>query len=123
MNTTSRKTTARRATGDRFEGAARSFLETRGLCFVQANFLCRHGEIDLVMRDDDTLVFVEVRYRRGAAFGGALASITATKRRRIVSAALVWLARRPRDALRPCRFDVVAFEGSNVEWIRGAFEP
>lgn len=123
MNTTSRKTTARRATGDRFEGAARSFLETRGLCFVKANFLCRHGEIDLVMREGETLVFVEVRYRRGSAFGGALASITAAKRRRIVSAAHVWLAGRPRDAWRPCRFDVMAFEGSGVEWIRGAFEP
>lgn len=123
MDTTSRKTTARRATGDRFEGAARSFLETRGLRFVRANFLCRHGEIDLVMRDGDTLVFVEVRYRRGAAFGGALASITAAKRRRIVSAAHVWLTGRPRDALRPCRFDVVAFEGAQVVWIPAAFEP
>ncbi|MDY1548451.1 YraN family protein [Luteibacter sahnii] len=118
-----RHTTARRATGDRFEGAARSFLEVRGLRFVHGNFLCRHGEIDLVMREGDTVVFVEVRYRHSAAFGGAAASITAAKRRRIVSAAHIWLSARPHDARRPCRFDVMAFEGERVEWIRGAFEP
>ncbi|GAA0912287.1 YraN family protein [Luteibacter anthropi] len=117
-----RKTTPRRATGDHFEGAALSFLQARGLRLIQANFLCRHGEIDLVMRDGEVVVFVEVRYRRGSAFGGALASVTAAKRRRIVSAAHIWLAGRPFDARRPCRFDVVGFEGAVVEWVRGAFD-
>lgn len=117
-----RTTTPRRALGDRFEGAALSFLQARGLRLVQANFLCRHGEIDLVMREGEVVVFVEVRYRRGAAFGGALASVTAAKRRRIVSAAHIWLAGRPLDARRPCRFDVVGFEGERVEWVRGAFD-
>jgi len=112
----------RRATGDRFEAAARRFLEARGLRVVQANFNCRHGEIDLVMRDGDTVVFVEVRYRRGQAFGGAAASVTAAKRRRVISAAHVWMAGRPYDARRPCRFDVLAFEGDRVEWIPNAFE-
>lgn len=116
------KTTERRATGDHFEGAALSFLQSHGLRLVRANFLCRHGEIDLVMRDGATVVFVEVRYRRSGAFGGALGSITAAKRRKLISAAHLWLAWHPQDALRPCRFDVVAFEGGRMEWIRGAFE-
>jgi len=119
---TTKKTTERRATGDHFEGAARSYLEHHGLRFVRANFLCRHGEIDLVMRHGDTLVFVEVRYRRSGAFGGALGSVTAAKQRRLISAALFWLRCHAADARRPCRFDVLAFEGEGVEWVRGAFD-
>ncbi|APG03106.1 YraN family protein [Luteibacter rhizovicinus DSM 16549] len=122
MTTTTKKTTARRATGDCFEGAALSFLQSRGLRLVRANFLCRHGEIDLVMRDGPTLVFVEVRYRRSSAFGGALGSVTAAKRRKLISAAHLWLGWHPNDAQRPCRFDVLAFEGDTVEWIRAAFD-
>ncbi|QWT20214.1 YraN family protein [Bacillus sp. NP157] len=127
MYRTSHKATARRAIGDRFETAARAYLEARGLRFVRANFLCRHGEIDLVMRDRDTIVFVEVRYRRSSAFGGAVGSITARKRQRLSSAAHIWMMANPWDARRSCRFDVVAFEGDIgcevVEWVRGAFEP
>lgn len=117
-----RKTTTRRVTGDHFEDVARCYLEDQGLRFIQANFLCRHGEIDLVMRHRELLVFVEVRYRRSTAFGGALASITASKRRRIITAAHIWMRANPWDAQRPCRFDVVAFEGDDVAWIPGAFD-
>ncbi|KJV36358.1 YraN family protein [Luteibacter yeojuensis] len=116
------KKTPRRAIGDRFEAAARSYLEARGLRFVRANFLCRLGELDLVMRDGAMLVFVEVRYRRSSAYGGALGSITARKQQRMIRAAQVWLRAHPWDAQRPCRFDVVAFEGDGVEWVRGAFD-
>jgi len=120
--TTTKKTTERRATGDHFEGAALSFLQLRGLRLLRANFLCRHGEIDLVMREGETVVFVEVRYRRNAAFGGALGSVTSAKRRKLISAAHLWLAWHPHDARRPCRFDVLAFEGDSVEWVRAAFD-
>jgi putative endonuclease len=120
--TTTKNTTERRATGDHFEGAALSYLQASGLRLVRANFTCRHGEIDLVMRDGDTVVFVEVRYRRGKTFGGAAASVTHAKQRKLISAANLWLGWHPWDASRPCRFDVVAFEGDEVEWIRGAFE-
>jgi putative endonuclease len=122
VTTTTKNTTARRATGDRFEGAALAFLQSHGLRLVRANFLCRHGEIDLVMREGATLVFVEVRYRRTSAFGGALGSVTLAKRRKLISAAYLWLAWHPQDARRPCRFDVLAFEGEAVEWVRGAFD-
>lgn len=122
MTRTTTKTTPLRATGNRFEEAARDFLEARGLRLVRANFLCRHGEIDLVMRDGEVLVFVEVRYRRNGAFGGALGSVTMAKRRKLVSAAHLWMAWHPNDARRPSRFDVLAFEGDDVEWVRSAFD-
>jgi putative endonuclease len=119
---TVRNPTPRRVTGDHFEDAARLFLQARGMRLVRANFLCRLGEIDLVMRDGEVLVFVEVRYRKSRAFGGALGSITAAKRQRIIRAAQVWLRANPWDANRPCRFDVIAFEGEHPEWIKNAFE-
>ena len=79
------------------------------------------GEIDLVMRDrDGTLVFVEVRQRAGAAFGGAAASVGGVKQRRIVFAARHFLARLPQPPA--CRFDVVALEAGQIEWLRAAFD-
>ncbi|TCV93826.1 putative endonuclease [Luteibacter rhizovicinus] len=115
--------TPRRAAGDRCEARARTFLEGQGLTFVEANYQTRCGEIDLVMREGDTLVFVEVRYRSGRAFGGAAASVTASKQQKLIRAASFYLLRYPRDAQRPCRFDVVAFEGdAPPDWHRGAFD-
>ena len=79
------------------------------------------GEIDLVMRDrDGTLVFVEVRRRASAAFGGAAASVGGVKQRRLVFTARHYLARLPQQP--PCRFDVVALEGGTIEWLRAAFD-
>ena len=79
------------------------------------------GEIDLVMRErDGTLVFVEVRKRAGARFGGAAASVGGGKQRRIVFAARHYLMRLP--APPPCRFDVVSMEGGSIEWMRAAFD-
>ncbi len=79
------------------------------------------GEIDLIMREPDgTLVFVEVRQRSRRDFGGAAASVGATKRRRIVFAARHFLMRLP--VMPACRFDVVAIEGTRVEWLKAAFD-
>ena len=114
-----------RDTGQAFEAAARTHLERAGLVIVAANAGYRVGELDLVMREGQTLVFVEVRYRRDARFGGGSVSVTPAKRRRIALAASAWLASHPRDAQRPCRFDVIAIAGSTgapqIEWIRNAF--
>jgi len=111
----------RQAEGAAREAEARRTLERAGLRFRAANARFRVGELDLVMDDGDTLVFVEVRYRESSRFGGAAASVTAGKRRRLARAALAWLATHPSMAQRPCRFDVVALGGDAPEWIRDAF--
>lgn len=114
-----------RTRGARVEAAARDHLVAAGLRMLAANAQARHGELDLVMRDGETVVFVEVRYRRSAAFGGGFASVDAGKRRRLVLAARQFLAmhRELRDA--PCRFDVVDASGDPaapvLKWLRDAF--
>ncbi|GAP67157.1 hypothetical protein MBSD_n2473 [Mizugakiibacter sediminis] len=115
-----------RARGGVFEQHALDRLTQAGLALVARNFTTRHGELDLVMRDGDTLVFVEVRYRRGTGFGGGMASVDAAKRAKLVRAAALFLAAHPRLAHLPCRFDVVAFAGDaaqpTCDWRRAAFD-
>lgn len=107
-------------TGAAAEQAAADYLVQQGLRLVARNFHCRGGEIDLVMRDGATLVFVEVRARSRADFGGAAASITAIKQARIILAARHYLALHKVDA--PCRFDVVLLQAGRLQWLRAAFE-
>lgn len=115
----------RRARGAAVEAAARAHLLREGLRDVAANANYRFGELDLVMLDGATLVFVEVRYRRDARFGGGAASIDVHKRRRIVQAAQAFLAHHPRHADAPCRFDVIEADGDperpSLRWLRDAF--
>ncbi|MCB1775118.1 MAG: YraN family protein [Gammaproteobacteria bacterium] len=107
--------------GRQAEEHATALLQRSGLVTVARNYRCRGGEIDLVMRDDDCLVFVEVRLRSHAAFGGALASVTATKQARLVTAARHYLASSGWPG--PCRFDVVGFDGhGRAEWVRNVIE-
>jgi putative endonuclease len=113
--------------GRQAEELARRLLERRGLRLLERNYRWargpsrRAGEIDLVFQEPDgTLVFVEVRARRGNAAGGAAASVDAAKRARLVRAATAYLSRLPR--LPPCRFDVVAIDGEQVEWLKAAFD-
>jgi putative endonuclease len=106
--------------GQRWEQAAQAWLERRGLRLVEANFRCKAGEIDLVMRDGAELVFVEVRQRADRRHGGAAASITPAKLRRLVRAAEYYLLRFPHTP--PCRFDVVAIDGDQFDWLRNAIE-
>jgi putative endonuclease len=110
--------------GAAFEARAREFLQRQRLRFVAHNVSCRRGEIDLVMRDrDGALVFVEVRARAQGHYGGAAASIGWQKKQRIVRAAQHYLATRSRDSRdQPaCRFDVIAFDGGRLVWLRDAF--
>ncbi len=108
------------------EAAASRFLRDRGLVPLDANVRYRDGEIDLLMLDGDTLVFVEVRYRSREDFGGAAASVTRGKQRRVIRAATRYLAGHPAHAHRPCRFDVVSADGDpgapRMEWLRAAFD-
>lgn len=102
------------------EDAALAHLLRHGLRLVERNFRCQGGEIDLIMRERDTLVFVEVRRRADARHGGAAASITPAKRRRLILAAQVYLLRLA--ALPPCRFDVVAIDAGALSWLPNAIE-
>jgi putative endonuclease len=102
------------------EDAALAYLARRGLSLVERNFRCRGGELDLVMRDAATLVFVEVRQRSHAGYGGAAASIGAAKRARLVIAAQTYLQRY--RAPPACRFDVVAFDGAAVSWLKNVID-
>ncbi|MGH8164001.1 MAG: YraN family protein [Rhodanobacteraceae bacterium] len=115
-----------RAAGAEFEQRALAHLQQAGLRLITRNFNTRFGEIDLVMRDSDVLVFVEVRHRRDRSFGGAVASVGTAKRERLQRAAQLFLQAHPSLAAAPCRFDVVAFDGAPVaarcEWHRAAFE-
>lgn len=115
----------RKARGARIEALARDHLQRHGLVPVAANAHVRGGEIDLVMRDGDTLVFVEVRYRRATGFGGGAASIDARKRRKLVLAAGAFLASHPAFSRAPCRFDVIDASGDPdapvLAWLRDAF--
>jgi putative endonuclease len=114
-------------TGRQGEDRALAYLLQRGLRVVARNYRVARGpgapggEIDLIMREPDgTLAFVEVRQRAGAAHGGAAATVGPGKQRRIVRAAQHYLLSWP--SLPPCRFDVVAIDGDELTWIRGAFD-
>ena len=111
--------------GRRAERAAERFLSRRGLRTVTRNYRTRGGEIDLVMTDDDEIVFVEVRYRSRTEFGDGAATVGSKKQQRLVYAARHYLRWRPDNS--PCRFDVVSIArthyGLRFEWIRNAFAP
>jgi putative endonuclease len=119
MKAAARPTPAQAAGGAAEDEAAR-FLSGEGLQILARNYRTRLGEIDLVARDGAVLVFVEVRLRTSERFGGALGSIHARKRRRLVAAARQFLMRFAREPA--CRFDVVALDGERPRWLRGAFE-
>ena len=111
--------------GRNFEEIAESYLRERGLSTVARNYTCRVGEIDLIMLDGETVVFVEVRYRRSLRFGGGLESITDKKRNRLIRTAAHFLVKRSGPAEPPCRFDVLAITGGtqtySIDWIADAF--
>lgn len=112
-------TGSRAVAGARAEALAATFLESRGLVILERNWRRRCGEIDIVARDGDTLVFVEVRLRRGRSFGGAAASIHAAKRARLAAAAGLYISGLA--APPPCRFDAVLLDAlaiERIEWLR-----
>jgi len=123
--------TLRACLGNQGEREAETFLSRSGLKLVQRNYRCRGGEIDLVMRDDDTehastevLVFIEVRLRGAGAHVNALDSVDGNKQRRLIMAARHFLMEHPQWSEHPCRFDVVALDPSQdrLVWVPAAFE-
>lgn len=117
---------ARKDAGAAAEAAALEYLLARGLKPIARNYRCRGGELDLVMLDGKTLALIEVRYRASADFGGAAASVTWRKQRRLILAARHLLMTRKELRHYPARFDVVALSGADrrslhIEWIKAAF--
>lgn len=108
--------------GQTAEANAERYLQSQGLKCVARNWRCRFGEIDLIMREGDTLVFVEVRMRSHADFGGAAASVDVGKQRKLLAAAKIYLSALA--DMPPCRFDVIALtdHGATPEWIKNAFD-
>lgn len=109
------------------EDAACRFLEANGCVLIERNYRCRAGEIDLVVRQDRTLVFVEVRYRRRTDYGSGAESVGPRKQSRVIRTAQHYLSARSIGNNRPMRFDVVSVYpaqggGFGIDWIPGAFE-
>jgi putative endonuclease len=107
--------------GSAAEDAAAAFLAGRGLKLLERNYRCRFGEIDLVLRDGPTVVFVEVRYRANATFGGAAESITSSKREKLLRTARHYMAAHRQFPA--CRFDAVLLHGDtpDIDWVVNAF--
>lgn len=107
--------------GEAAEIAARQHLEQQGLRFICANYTAKTGEIDLIMQDQSSLVFIEVRYRGSSHFGGAISTIDHKKQMRIQKTAQHYLVTNNLFEKCPVRFDVVAMSSSETQWIKGAF--
>ncbi len=114
----------RQIVGQKAERKAEAFLKKRGLIRLERNYNCRMGEIDLVMRDGEAIVFVEVRKRSLKGYGDAADSINTSKQRKLVLAARHFLMNHSHYGECPCRFDVVAIDGETetIKWISNAFE-
>lgn len=127
MSTTANSAYAQHITGADAEQAAATHLEQAGLLLIETNFRCKSGEIDLIMRDDQTLVFVEVRYRNNSNFGSPLETVTAQKQRKLRAAAHLYLQRNGKTDC-ACRFDVVGImpgkersSARDINWCKNAF--
>ncbi|WP_144430229.1 MULTISPECIES: YraN family protein [Shewanella] len=105
--------------GQHAETQARTYLEQQGLQFVTQNQRYRFGEIDLIMRDNQYWVFIEVKYRSSTQFGGALNAVSTAQISRIRKAAEQYLQTHKINA--PCRFDVIAINGADIQWLQGCF--
>lgn len=116
--------------GSAFEARAARFLRGAGLEIITRNYRCKAGEIDLVCRDGNTLVFIEVRFRSRRGFASAAASVTPAKQRRLVATAQHYLQRHRLAERTPCRIDVIAFDHATdghqragedeIQWLKNA---
>ena len=112
-----------RRRGQDAETTALKHLQKAGLKLMERNYLCRRGEIDLIMRDSDSIALIEVRQRSHSGFGSAAESVTLHKQRRLIAAASHWLVHHPQYADQAIRFDVVGIDGDGqLDWIRNAFQ-
>lgn len=115
-----------RKVGEETELFARSYLEGKGLTHITSNFHSKSGEIDLIFREQNTLVFVEVKYRKSAAFGGPLSAVSQTKQQKLRSTAAFYMQQCGiNENSTACRFDVIGLLGPltkpEVTWLKNAF--
>ncbi|RCL48293.1 MAG: YraN family protein [Halieaceae bacterium] len=112
--------------GRYWEQRAEHFLMQHGLQLITRNFSTPSGEIDLIMRDADSVAFIEVRYRGSTRYGGAIHSVTTAKQRKLKCCAALFISRHTAWSHYPCRFDVIAYDAPNGDvepiWIRAAFD-
>lgn len=118
--------TTTKTQGDSWELYAEHYLVNNGLSLIAKNFYSRQGEIDLIMKDDDCLVFVEVKYRKNNQFGGAISAVTHQKQQKIIKTATFFLQQQNLNEYNTaCRFDIVAIEGDvknpKIQWLKNAF--
>ena len=120
-----------REQGEYTESLACQYLENKGFVLIEKNFNCRIGEIDLIMKDNDYIVFVEVRYRKNSNFGSGAESITSSKQSKLIKTASLYLQQHAKLSKYPARFDVVSITGFietndidkiNFDWIKNAFD-
>ncbi|UAB70825.1 YraN family protein [Vibrio sp. SCSIO 43132] len=113
----------RRALGEKYEALASKHLIGKGLSLIESNFNTKVGELDLIMSEQNTLVFVEVKYRKQSRFGHAAEMVTPAKQKKIVKTAMLWLRKNNLSQYNTdFRFDVVAIHdnGRDIEWIKNA---
>jgi putative endonuclease len=117
--------TAQQIIGTRAETFALEYLEDQGLQLVERNFSCRYGEIDLILKECDMLVFTEVRFRTKTNYGDSLSTVNSTKQKKLIKAASFYLLQRKCYDKIPCRFDVIALDYHRheiaVDWVKNAF--
>ena len=114
-----------RLLGDRWERMAERHLVSEGLTVLKRNFNGPRGEIDLIMQDNDAIVFVEVKYRADDQFGMAYEAVDRNKQQRLIHTARYFLMKQPQFSEDVCRFDVVSITGrkqADVQWLKSAFE-
>ena len=111
-----------RSTGSCYERKAADYLKQQGLFILRYNYRCRFGEIDLIARDGEYLVFVEVKYRKTDNCGGAAEAVDHRKRHKITMAALYYMQKNNYSEWTPCRFDVLAIDAQSIQLYKNAFE-
>ena len=124
--------TEKRLIGDQVEDLVVSYLLEKGLKIIAQNYLCKMGEVDIIARDKEGLIFVEVRYRKNSQFGGSVFSVNKSKQKKLIKAAAHYLQTHRLTNKVACRFDVMAIEGKiafgmpltaeQINWIKGAFD-
>ncbi len=114
--------------GQYAENLALHYLQEQGLTRLQENFSCKHGEIDLIMRDNEFIVFIEVRYRKQTHFGHPLETINYAKQKKIIKTIQYFLIKNPKFNNLACRIDAVALNSQtqsgqdHIDWIKNAIQ-